>query len=72
MNLSMSNTWKGNVSNISLGTFSPGSSSWSYVDLLWTLAFSVIVITSIVGNCLVIWIVTGQSNLLLSSTTLFL
>ena len=32
---------------------------WSYIDLLWTLAFSTIVIISIVGNCLVIWIVTG-------------
>ena len=40
----------------------PSSNSemdWSYIDLLWTLAFSTIVITSIVGNSLVIWIVTG-------------
>ena len=44
-------TYSGNVSTSVL--------DWSCIDLLWTLAFSTIVITSIVGNCLVIWIVTG-------------
>ena len=35
------------------------SSGWTYLDLVWTLAFSSIVVTSLLGNCLVIWIVTG-------------
>ena len=60
MNFTPTFTWKENISNISLGSISLPLSAWSYVDLLWTVAFSVIVITSIVGNCLVIWIVTGE------------
>ena len=38
------------------------SSGWTYLDLVWTLAFSSIVVTSLLGNCLVIWIVTGESS----------
>ena len=34
--------------------------SLNSMDLVWTVAFSLLVITSIVGNCLVIWIVTGK------------
>ena len=36
---------------------------WSYLDMAWTTAFSLIVTISLVGNCLVIWIVTGELEL---------
>ena len=39
--------------------FSPPA-PWSYPDMLWTLAFSLIVIISVVGNSLVLWIVAGK------------
>ena len=49
-----------NTSSMSLSSGEPGSSlGWSSLDLVWTLAFSLIVATSLLGNCLVIWIVTG-------------
>ena len=35
---------------------------WSYLDMAWTTAFSLIVTISLVGNCLVIWIVTGEQQ----------
>ena len=34
--------------------------SMNLVELFWTFAFSVIVVVSVVGNCLVIWIVCGK------------
>jgi len=39
------------------------SSGWTYLDLVWTLAFSSIVVTSLLGNCLVIWIVTAHRRM---------
>ena len=33
---------------------------WSYLDMFWTLAFSLIVVTALLGNCLVLWIVAGK------------
>ena len=44
---------------------SPSSSAWTIIDMLCTLAFSLIVITSVLGNVLVLWIITGENNLCL-------
>ena len=30
------------------------------LEVVWTLAFSLIVIVSVIGNCIVIWIVCGE------------
>ena len=42
--------------------FYPLSSNytWSSMDIIWTMAFFWIVITAVLGNCLVIWIVCGE------------
>ena len=33
---------------------------WNYLDIFWTLAFSLIVMAALLGNCLVLWIVCGE------------
>ena len=35
-------------------------SDWSYDQVLWTLGFSVILVTAILGNTSVLWIITGD------------
>ena len=55
--MNLTPTYSGNISTTN--PISTSEMDWSFIDLLWTLAFSTIVIISIVGNCLVIWIVTG-------------
>ena len=32
----------------------------SFLEIFWTIAFSLIVITSAIGNCIVLWIVCGK------------
>ena len=39
---------------------SDGESEWSYDQVLWTLGFSVILVTAILGNTSVLWIITGD------------
>ena len=45
-------------------TFFSSSSAvpWSYLEIFWTVAFSLIVITAVLGNCLVLWIVCGKER----------
>ena len=39
---------------------SPKLQDWSYDQILWTIGFSLILVTSIVGNSSVLWIITGE------------
>ena len=50
-----------NMSDILVNMTVSEESEWSYLDMVWTMAFSLIVTISLVGNCLVIWIVTGRT-----------
>ena len=42
------------------------------LEVVWTLAFSLIVIVSVIGNCIVIWIVCGEGPFLHQFLTEFL
>ena len=35
---------------------------WKLSDVLWTLAFSIIVVTALLGNIMVLWTVCGGSE----------
>ena len=59
MTFNMSDILAGNSSDLEEEKEEP----WSYLDMAWTAAFSLIVTISLVGNCLVIWIVTGELEL---------
>ena len=50
-----------NMSDILVNMTVSEESEWSCLDMVWTMAFSLIVTISLVGNCLVIWIVTGRT-----------
>ena len=39
---------------------SPEVPDWTYDQILWTLGFSLILITAILGNTSVLWIITGR------------
>ena len=39
---------------------SSSTDPWNYLNIFWTLAFSLIVMAALLGNCLVLWIVCGE------------
>ena len=46
---------------IFLSTTSPVSEPWTLASAMWTVAFTVILVIAIIGNCGVLWIILGVS-----------
>ena len=42
--------------------FSSSLAGEKYLEIFWTVSFSLIVLTSVLGNSLVIWIVSGEQR----------
>ena len=51
-----------------LSTTSPVSEPWTLVSAMWTVAFTVILVIAIIGNCGVLWIILGVSAAKINST----
>ena len=53
-----------------LSTTSPVSEPWTLASAMWTVAFTVILVIAIIGNCGVLWIILGVSAAKINSTIL--
>ena len=51
-----------------LSTTSPISEPWTLASAMWTVAFTVILVIAIIGNCGVLWIILGVSAAKINST----
>ena len=51
--------------------FSEPDFDWSLSQLIWTFCFALILVVSILGNCIVLWIILGELTQRTSSLILF-